>query len=80
MKTQIGDLLNAVVNDNYDYIKEEGETIAHWILLNAREENFGWYFFLNSDEIEEFENDKTRQTELITEIEEYVINNYAYKL
>jgi len=80
MKHSIETLLNAVVNDNYNYIKESEGTIADWLLLNTREEEYGYYFFLTNDEIEEFENNKTRKNELIEEVESYVIENFAYLL
>ena len=80
MKHSIETLLNAVVNDNYNYIKESEGTIADWLLLNTREVEYGYYFFLTNDEIEEFENNKTRKNELIEEVESYVIENFAYLL
>ena len=80
MKNSIETLLNAVVNDNYNYIKESEETIADWLLLNTREEENGYYFFLTDDEIEEFENNEVRKNKLIEEVESYVIENFNYLL
>ena len=79
MKTTINALLNAYVHDNAQNIKEDGRTIAEYILAETEAEDHGWYWFLKYSEIEEFENSNEARERHINEIKEFVNANYNYR-
>ena len=78
MKHSIKSMMDAVVSDNKGYIKENGGNVAEWILLNDESENNGWLWYLTDDEISDFESGNSQK--YITEIRDFVIENYNYKI
>lgn len=78
MKSNISQLLDSVVQENEEYVREEEVTFAEYILNQSESEDNGWLFYLTDEEIEEFENDEDKADEYIREIKEYVNWHYAY--
>jgi hypothetical protein len=78
MKNSIATLLNSYVSDSSEYIKANGGNAAEYILEDTEACDNGWLWFLSDEEIEEFEKDSNRASELIAEIIEYVNANYNY--
>jgi len=80
MKNSIETMLDSFIHDNREYIKENGGNVAEYIMTGTEAQDQGWLWFLDDEEIEEFENDSMRRDELKREITEYVNKNYNYNI
>jgi len=80
MKDSIATMLDSLVHDNREHIKENGGNAAEYIMTDTEAQDQGWLWFLDDEEIEEFENDSMRRDELKREITEYVRRNYNYNI
>lgn len=79
MKHNIEQLLSAYIFDNKDFIKESGrETVAEYILEEAKSLEGGFYWFLSDEEANSIENDPESQKQVVSEITEYINDNYNY--
>lgn len=77
MKSNVEQLVEGIVSDNTQFINGN---VAEYLLNNAENMEFGWYEFLTTEEIEEFENDSKRQEELIAEVTEFINDNFNYEM
>ena len=78
MKHNIEQLLSAYIFDNKDFIKESGrETVAEYILEDAKSLEGGFYWFLSDEEASSIENDPESQKQVVSEITEYINDNYT---
>jgi hypothetical protein len=80
MKTNIKQLLDSYVNDNEEYIEENGGNAAEYIIADTEAEDQGWLWFLTDEEIERFEHDKEYRFATIDEIKKFVNENYDYQV
>jgi len=80
MKNSIATMLDSFVHDNRKYIKENGGNAAEYIMIDTKAQDQGWLWFLDDEEVEEFENNFMRRNELKREITEYVNKNYNYNI
>lgn len=79
MKHNIEQLLSAYIFDNKDFIKDSGyATVAEYILEDAKSLEGGFYWFLSDEEASSIENDPERQKQVVSEITEYINDNYNY--
>ena len=74
MKANVNKLIEQVIYDNSEYVKDYSSR-AEYLLETTKGEEFGWFFFLTDEEIAEFESSSEKAAEFIAEITEY-INSY----
>ena len=76
MKTNISQLINSLIHDNKEYIKDSGyETVSEYIINENENAEYGYYYYLTDEEIELFEKDSNYEENAKKEINEY-INKY----
>ena len=79
MKHNIEQLLSAYIFDNNNFIKNSGYvTVAEYILEEAKSLEGGFYWFLSDEEANSIENDPESQRQVVSEITEYINDNYNY--
>lgn len=79
MKHNIEQLLSSYICDNKDFIKDSGyTTVAEYILEDAKSLEGGFYWFLSDEEANSIENDPESQKQVVSEITEYINDNYNY--
>lgn len=81
MKNSIKTYTDAVVYDNKEYIIKNGGDVAEYLLANAENLEFGWFFYLSSEEILEYEDSNSNKIEEIrNEIKDFINDNYNYNI
>lgn len=74
MRKSIDTYVQSIAHDNAQYINENGQTVAEYLINNA-ENNTGYHEFFNSQELDETGEPAEKQIE---ELKEYLNENYSY--
>lgn len=80
MKKSIHSLVEQISLDNMNYISDNYDSIADYIIHNAENSDQGWKEYLSEDEITEYENDPIIASKLIKNVTNYLNENFNYKL
>lgn len=81
MKASIKTIMDGVVHDNREVIKENGGNVAEYLITDTEAQDQGWLWFMTDEEAEEYENASAeRREEMRTDIRNWINENYNYTL
>lgn len=81
MKASIKTIMDGVVHDNREVIKENGGNVAEYLITDTEAQDQGWLWFMTDEEAEEYENASAeRREEIRNDIRNWINENYNYNL